>query len=95
MSQLALYLLGPPRLERDGVPVEFRYRKNIALIAYLAVTGQPHTRETLITLLWPELDPGRARASAVTFLCSAKPWMANGSSWTGRRSVSTPIPPPG
>ena len=51
MSRLALYLLGPPRLERAGVPLEFDTRKIIALVAYLAVTAQPHTREALITLL--------------------------------------------
>jgi hypothetical protein len=39
MSQLALHLLGPPRVERDGVTLKFRYRKNLALLAYLAVAG--------------------------------------------------------
>jgi DNA-binding SARP family transcriptional activator len=62
MSQLAFHLLGPPRLERDGAPLAFDTRKITALAAYLAVTGQSHTRESLITLLWPELEPGRARA---------------------------------
>ncbi|MGD9100434.1 MAG: SARP family transcriptional regulator, partial [Anaerolineae bacterium] len=62
MSRLKLYLLGPPRLERDGVPLEFNMRKNVALVAYLAVTGYSHTREALVTLLWPELEPSRARA---------------------------------
>ena len=63
MSTLRLQLLGPPRIERDGVPLRLKYRKNIALLAYLAVTGQPHTREVLITLLWPELEPSRALAN--------------------------------
>ena len=63
MSRLALFLLGSPRLEREGVPVEFARCKNVALIAYLAMTGTSHTRESLITLLWPELEPSRARAS--------------------------------
>jgi predicted ATPase len=62
MSSLKLFLLGSPRLERDGAPLEFSMRKNLALIAYLAVTAQPHTREALVTLLWPELEPSRARA---------------------------------
>jgi DNA-binding SARP family transcriptional activator len=68
MSRLTLYLLGPPRLERGSpggeiVPVDLQYQKNVALLAYLAVTGEPHTRESLITLLWPELEPSRARAN--------------------------------
>jgi predicted ATPase/DNA-binding SARP family transcriptional activator len=63
MSSLKLFLLGPPHLERDGVPLDLQTRrKNIALVAYLAVTRQHHTRETLVTLLWPELEPSRGRA---------------------------------
>jgi DNA-binding SARP family transcriptional activator/predicted Ser/Thr protein kinase len=62
MASLKLFLLGPPRLECDGVPLKLSTRKNVALIAYLAVTGEAHTREALITLLWPELEPSRARA---------------------------------
>ena len=63
MSSLKLFLLGPPRLERDGVPLDVdTRRKNVALVAYLAVTDHHHSRETLVTLLWPELEPSRARA---------------------------------
>jgi DNA-binding SARP family transcriptional activator len=40
MSDLRVSLLGAPRFKRDGVSLELRPRKNIALIAYLAVTGQ-------------------------------------------------------
>jgi len=54
-------LLGAPCLERDGAPIELGARKNVALIAYVAVTEVSHSREALITLLWPELEPSRAR----------------------------------
>ena len=47
MSQLTLYLLGPPRLELDGAPVHISRRKAIALLAYLAVSGQPHSRDSI------------------------------------------------
>jgi DNA-binding SARP family transcriptional activator len=68
MSAVRLSLLGPPRLERDGKPVELDTRKTVALVAYLAMTGQSpggqtHTREALATLLWPEVEPQRARAN--------------------------------
>jgi hypothetical protein len=63
MSKLKLFLLGAPRIERDGEPLDLHYRKNMALIAYLATTGQRHTREALITLLWPDVEPSRARAN--------------------------------
>ena len=63
VSRLALCLLGPPHIERDGVPVKLDRRKAIALLAYLAVTGQSHRRESLVNLLWPEYDGARGRAA--------------------------------
>ena len=62
-SPLALYLLGPPRIERDGVPVRLDRRKAIALVAYLAVTGHSHRRDSLVNLLWPDYDSSRGRAA--------------------------------
>jgi DNA-binding SARP family transcriptional activator len=62
MSPLALHFLGPPRLERDGEPIEIRRRKVLSLLIYLAVTGHSHSRDAMATLFWPELDQGRARA---------------------------------
>ena len=63
MSRLALYLLGPPRIERDGVSIKLDRRKAIALLAYLAVTGESHRRDSLVNLLWPEYDGTRGRAA--------------------------------
>ncbi len=63
MSNPNLFLFGAPRLERDGVPIEVDTRKAIALIAYLAVTRQSHSRDALATLLWEEYDQSRARAA--------------------------------
>src|SRR5215212_10728303 len=63
MPSLTLALLGPPRVTRaDGVGVAFRSRKELALLAYLAVEGpaaQP--RERLLGLLWPEASEESAR----------------------------------
>lgn len=59
---LKLYLLGPPRIELDGEPVDIRRRKALALLIYLAVTGQPHSRDALATLFYPDLDQRQARA---------------------------------
>jgi predicted ATPase/DNA-binding SARP family transcriptional activator len=56
-------LLGAPRIEHDGVPVEVDTRKATALAAYLAVTRRGHTRDALAGLLWPEYGQGRARAA--------------------------------
>ena len=78
MSRLALLLLGPPRIECDGEPVEIRRRKAIALIIYLAVTGQSHSRDALATLLWPEYDQSRARAGLRRVLAALKKALGEG-----------------
>ncbi len=67
MARLELFLLGVPRLERDGVPLQFDTRKILALVAYLALSGpgaeaRSLSRESLVALLWPDLEPSRARA---------------------------------
>lgn len=63
MVQLSIFLFGPPRIERDGVPVSIDTRKAMALIAYLAITQQRHSRDALASLLWPDYEQTRARAT--------------------------------
>jgi DNA-binding SARP family transcriptional activator/tetratricopeptide (TPR) repeat protein len=63
MTKLSLALLGPPVVQRDGIPVTFDTRKAIALLALLAVTGREYSREQLADLLWPEADSAKGRAS--------------------------------
>lgn len=58
-----IFLLGAPRIEVDGMPAELDTRKALALIAYLTVTRQRHSRDSLSTLFWPEYGDSRARAS--------------------------------
>jgi predicted ATPase/DNA-binding SARP family transcriptional activator len=60
---LRLYFLGPPRIERDGQPISVDTRKAIALLAYVAITGECHRRDSLVNLLWPESDRSRGRAA--------------------------------
>jgi predicted ATPase/DNA-binding SARP family transcriptional activator len=62
MALLSLELLGPPRLARAGGPLDLRVRKELALLAYLAVEQpQRHSRDTLLGLFWPELCEEAAR----------------------------------
>jgi predicted ATPase/DNA-binding SARP family transcriptional activator len=61
MSNLKLFLLGPPRIEREGSLVEIARRKAIALLAYLAITGESQRRDSLATMFWPDADQSRAR----------------------------------
>jgi hypothetical protein len=42
-----IWLLGPPRFQVANQDVEFGTRKAVALLAYLAVKGQPQSREHL------------------------------------------------
>ena len=58
-----LYLFGPPRVERAGQPVEINLRKALALLVYVAVTRQPHSRDALATLFWPDKSQQTARAN--------------------------------
>ncbi|MCK6624068.1 MAG: AAA family ATPase [Anaerolineae bacterium] len=62
MAELKLYLFGSPRVELDQAPVDIERRKAMALLAYLAVSNQPHSRDALATLFWPDLDQQRGRA---------------------------------
>lgn len=63
MSAPKLHLLCPPRMERDGQTVHIERQKALALLAYLAVTGERHRRDALAALFWPEYDQSRARAA--------------------------------
>jgi DNA-binding SARP family transcriptional activator/tetratricopeptide (TPR) repeat protein len=63
MAFLRLCLLGSPQIERDGYQIHFDRRRVLALGIYLAVTGIAHSRDTLITLFWPEATQGEGRAN--------------------------------
>jgi len=100
MSQLALYLLGPPRVELDGEPVQIPRRKMVALLAYLAVTGHNHSRDSLATLLWPEYDQSSARAYLRRILSMlnrtlGEGWLAIDRETAGLNPEADPSPPNG
>jgi predicted ATPase len=82
-----ILLLGTPRIEHNGVPVEVDTRKAIALAAYLAITGQSHTRDALAGLLWPEYNQSRARAALRRTLSSLGKARAEGWLRADRESV--------
>jgi DNA-binding SARP family transcriptional activator len=63
MPSLKLGLLGSPRLERDGDQVPLGRRKAMAILATLAVNGEPQTRESLLALLWPDYDASSGRTN--------------------------------
>lgn len=63
MSTWQLYLFGTPRLLHNGAVVEVGLRKAVALLIYVAVTKQPHSRDALATLFWPEQGQREARTA--------------------------------
>ncbi|HSD28737.1 MAG TPA: alpha/beta fold hydrolase [Vicinamibacteria bacterium] len=57
---LRLRLLGPFEVTRGGRPVDLpQSQKTRALLAYLAVTRRPHTRERLCGMFWDVADDPR------------------------------------
>jgi DNA-binding SARP family transcriptional activator len=80
-------LLGAPRIEHGGEPIEVDTRKAIALVAYLAVTRRRHARDALAGLLWPEYNQTRARAALRRTLSSLGKARAEGWLKVDRESV--------
>lgn len=62
MAELTIQCFGYPTLICDQAPITIDERKTLALLVYLAVTGEQHSREALSLLLWPEYDQSRAAA---------------------------------
>ncbi|MFL7892696.1 MAG: AAA family ATPase [Anaerolineales bacterium] len=63
MPGYELYLFGAPHLEHQDQPVSLDTRKALALLAYLLLTGEPQSRDTLATFFWPESGQKSARAA--------------------------------
>ncbi|MCB0124614.1 MAG: bacterial transcriptional activator domain-containing protein, partial [Caldilineaceae bacterium] len=61
MSQLTIRLFGSPQILLDGTPVQIAGHIPLALLAYLALTGQHHSRDTLATFFWPDARQPRTQ----------------------------------
>ena len=90
MPGLTLSLLGPPRVERDGQAIEVDTRKAIALVAYLAMTRQRHSRDALAALLWPENGQTGARAALRRTLSALNKALEDGWLNVDRETVELP-----
>jgi DNA-binding SARP family transcriptional activator/predicted ATPase len=87
MLALGLWLLGPPHVELDGQPVDLQRRKVLALLAYLAVTGEAHRRDSLATLLYPDADQTAARTALRRDLSALNKGLRHGWIDIGHESV--------
>src|SRR5262245_38172500 len=73
MEELQLSLLGKLQISREGKPVTgFVSSKAQALFCFLAVTGRPHDRQTLATLLWGDMPEVEARTNLRTVLANLR-----------------------
>ncbi len=63
MAELRLHILGTPRIEINDDELTLPRRKGLALLVYLAITGEAKRRDTLATLFWPESSQSRARGN--------------------------------
>lgn len=63
MTEFRIYFLGSPRIEEAGEAIHLDTRKALALLAYLAMAGPVHSRDSLALLFWPESDASNARAA--------------------------------
>lgn len=62
MSHLAIFTLGPLRIELEGQPIQTSRHKALALLIYLARCQEKQSREALSALLWPDYEQGKAFA---------------------------------
>src|SRR5689334_16579433 len=62
MGRLAITTLGTPEVSHAGEPLRFRTRMTLALLIYLAVEGDRHSREELAAIFWPDSDEAHGRS---------------------------------
>jgi DNA-binding SARP family transcriptional activator/predicted ATPase len=64
-GELQLAVLGKPEIRKDGqtLTADLISAKGQALLIYLAVTGEAHSRSALAGLLWGEMPEERAKAN--------------------------------
>ncbi len=62
MGHLAIFALGPLRIELDGQPVQTSRHKALALLVYLALNRGRQSRASLSASLWPEYSQEKAYA---------------------------------
>jgi predicted ATPase/DNA-binding SARP family transcriptional activator len=63
VKERSLFLLGTPYLSIHGESISVDTRKAIALLAYLVVSGEGHTRDGLAAFFWPDYAQSNARAA--------------------------------
>lgn len=90
-APLALCLLGPLRIERNGIALTPpKYHRARALLAWLAVEDGWHTREFLADMLWPAASAATGRENLRRMLFLLKPLLADCQLQSTRNEVRLP-----
>jgi len=85
---LSVLLFGPPQIKRGNEQISIQRRKDLALLIYLVVTAQPHSRDTLATLLWQDQSQADARSNLRKSLSRLKIFLGKESILVSRDRVS-------
>lgn len=72
MKTPRLFFLGAPRFEINGKPIELTAAKSVALLAFLAVSREPQSRDRVLGLLWAESAGDAARKNLRNTLWSIR-----------------------
>ena len=78
MGHLAIFALGPLRIELDGQPLQTSRHKALALLVYLSMQPEKQTRGTLAAFLWPEYGQKKAYAYLRRTIWEIKSLMGEG-----------------
>ncbi len=87
MAILKLFWLGSPSIEYEGHPLHLEMRKALALLAYLSLSPQRPTRESLASIFWPEFDQQRALANLRRNLASLSTSLPSGILFSDRETA--------
>jgi predicted ATPase/DNA-binding SARP family transcriptional activator len=77
VPDLSVSLFGPPQIKRGNEQISIQRRKDLALLIYLVATSQPHSRDTLATLLWQDQSQADARSNLRKSLSRLKLLLGN------------------
>ena len=92
---LRLALLGSPEISLHGQSLTEQITgRGFALLAYLAVTGESHTRESLAELLWTQIPAEEARSRLRDTLPRIRPWLGDHLQITRQRVAFIQNSPP-
>ena len=77
VRRLAIRVMGPPEMLLADSPLFLGTAKARALLFYLAVNRQPHSRDHLVALLWAEMPESNARRNLTATLSTLRKDLAD------------------